>query len=401
MFDELFYIHRKSVEDIPVKFRRYLHDAIDWDSPHICITGYRGTGKTTLLLQHYVEKYNDVEQCLYISADNVVVSALGLFKIAGEYFKLGGEALIIDEIHKFPGWELELKSIIDTFKGKRILVSGSSSIELKRGKADLSRRVVYYNLKELSFREYLELKENISLPVLTLDGLLKKHVMISGEITKGVSILKYFNKYLSAGSYPFIAEGAATYVSKLLNVVEKVIYEDIAIAGDMKQSNIPVLKKLLWLIASSVPFLVNIDKMSRELGISKEYVYNYLEYLDRAGMINSIASEGKGYRLVRKPSKILMANSNLLFAVNNSMMSESERGAVRETFFVSQFKNSFKITLSDKGDFKVNDRYVFEIGGSGKLDAQIKGVVDSYVAADGIEVGVANKIPLYLFGFLY
>lgn len=401
MFDELFYIHRKSVEDVPVKFRRYLHDTIDWDSPHICITGYRGTGKTTLLLQYYTEKYNDVEKCLYISADNVIVSALGLFKIASEYFKLGGEAIIIDEIHKFPGWELELKSIIDTFKGKRVLVSGSSSLELKRGKADLSRRVVYYNLTELSFREYLELKENISLPALSIDDLLEKHIKISGEITKGVPILKYFNKYISTGAYPFIVEGEATYLSKLLNVVEKVIYEDIAIAGDMTQSNIPVLKKLLWLIASRVPFSVNIDKMSRELGISKEYVYKYLEYLDRAGMINPIASEGTGYRLVRKPSKILMANTNLLFAVNNSMMSESERGTVRETFFASQLKNSFKTTLSDKGDFKVHDKYVFEIGGPGKLDSQIKGVADSYIAADGIEVGFANKIPLYLFGFLY
>lgn len=401
MFDELFYIHRKSVEGVPVKFRRYLYDSIDWDSPHICITGYRGTGKTTLLLQHYVEKYNDVEKCLYVSADNVVVSAFGLFNIASEYFKLGGAAIIIDEIHKFPGWELELKNIIDTFKGKRVLVSGSSSLELKRGKADLSRRVVYYNLKELSFREYLELNEDISLPVLTLDGLLRQHVRISGEITKGVPILKYFNKYLSVGSYPFIAEGESTYVSKLLNVIEKVIYEDIAIAGDMKQVNIPVLKKILWLIASSVPFLVNIDKMSRELGISKEYVYHYLEYLDRAGMTNSIAPEGKGYRLVRKPSKILMANSNLLFAVNSSMMSESERGAVRETFFVGQFKNRFKTVLSDKGDFKINDKYVFEIGGPGKGSAQIAGIKDSYVAADGIEVGYANKIPLYLFGLLY
>jgi predicted AAA+ superfamily ATPase len=141
--------------------------------------------------------------------------------------------------------------------------------------------------------------------------------------------------------------------------------------------------------------------MSRELGISKEYVYNYLEYLDRAGMTNSIASEGRGYRLVRKPSKILIANSNLLFAVNSSMMSESERGAVRETFFVSQFKNSFKTALSDKGDFKINDRYIFEIGGPGKKDTQITGVKDSYVATDGIEVGSANRIPLYLFGLLY
>ncbi|MFA6292650.1 MAG: AAA family ATPase, partial [Victivallales bacterium] len=267
MLEELFYLHRKTVEDVPLKFKRYLHGAIDWNSPHLCITGYRGTGKTTMLLQHYAEKYNDVEKCLYVSADNVEVSAIGLFKTASEYFKFGGEAIIIDEIHKYPGWELELKNIIDTFKGRRVLVSGSSSLELKQGKADLSRRVVYYNLKELSFREYLELKEGLVFPALTLEGILKNHVKITGEISRGKPILKYFRNYLSTGAYPFIMEGENTYLSKLLNVVEKVIYEDIAVAGDMKQSNIPVLKKILWLIASTVPLQVNIDKMSREFGI--------------------------------------------------------------------------------------------------------------------------------------
>ena len=151
MLEELFYIHRKTVEDVPLKFSRYLYGEIDWNSPCLCITGYRGTGKTTMLLQHYAGKYKDVEKCLYVSADNVEVAAVGLFKTASEYFKFGGESLIIDEIHKYPDFEIELKNIIDTFKGRRVMVSGSSSLELKKGKADLSRRVAYYNLKELSF----------------------------------------------------------------------------------------------------------------------------------------------------------------------------------------------------------------------------------------------------------
>ena len=401
MLDELFYIHHKTLEDVPRRFRRYLHEQIDWESRHICIAGYRGTGKTTLLLQHYLDRYDDVEKCLYVSADNVVASAFGLFKIAGEYFRTGGETLIIDEIHKFPGWERELKSIIDTFKKKRVLVSGSSSLSLKRGKADLSRRVVYYNLRELSFREYLELKENLSSPTLTLDQVLTEHAALSRKLSKGLPILKYFNDYLAQGAYPFIAEGASTYLSKLLNIIEKVISEDIPASTDMRQSSIPVLRKMLWLIASSSPFLVNIEKMSRELRVSKEYVYNYIEYLDRAGMINAIAPEGKGYKLVRKPGKILIANTNLLFAVNSSMLSESAKGTVRETFFANQLRSCFRTTLSGKGDFRVKDRYVFEVGGANKDGSQLAGVADSYVAADGIEVGFGNKIPLYLFGFLY
>ncbi len=211
--------------------------------------------------------------------------------------------------------------------------------------------VVYYNLKELSFREYLELKEGLVFPALSLDEILKNHVKIAGKISRGRPILKHFRNYLSTGAYPFIMEGENTYLSKLLNVVEKVIY-----------------------------------------------VYNYIEYLARAGMINSVASEGRGYKLVRKPAKILMANSNLLFAVNSSMMSESERGTVRETFFVSQVGNSLKTTLADKGDFKVGERYVFEIGGSGKDAGQINGIKDSYVAADGIHtllIKNAGRMPAF------
>ena len=266
---------------------------------------------------------------------------------------------------------------------------------------DLSRRVVYYQLKDLSFREYLALVESIKLPVLSLDDILTKHVQCAEEITRGKSILKHFNDYLSAGMYPFITEGKNTYLSKLLNVIEKVLYEDVAIAADMKQANIPVLKKIIWLIASSVPFQVNIEKMSRELGISKQYVYEYINHLDAAGLIHAVPYGGAGYRTMRKPAKILMANSNLLFAVNRAMQAEAERGCVRETFFVNQLATIMRTTTADRGDFMVSDQYVFEIGGSGKGNRQIKNIPNAFVAADGIEVGFANKIPLYLFGFLY
>jgi len=401
MFEELFYIHRKTVEAVPMAFKRYLHAGIDWEARHICITGCRGTGKTTLLLQHYVETYNDVEKCLYISADHVAVAGIGLFRIASEYFKLGGEALIIDEIHKSPNWEAELKSIIDTFKRKQVLVSGSSAMQLKQGKADLSRRVVYYHLQDLSFREYLELRDGTKLPVVSLDDLLNQHVHCAESIVKGRAILKDFNMYLAEGAYPFITEGKNTYLSKLQNVIEKVLYEDVAIAADIKQANIPVLKKILWLIASSVPFQVNIEKMSRELGISKAYVYQYIDHLDAAGLINAVPHEGVGYKTIRKPAKILMSNSNLLFAVNRAMLAEAERGCVRETFFVSQLAPLFNTTVSSKGDFKIANRYAFEIGGARKGYGQIKDVEGAFIAADGIEVGFASRIPLYLFGFLY
>lgn len=401
MLEELFYIHKKTIEDMPVDFKRYLYKEIDWNSSAICVMGPRGVGKTTLLLQHYLEKYNDVEKCLYISADNVEVSAEGLFRTAKEYFQYGGQALIIDEIHKHSQWQAELKSILDTFKNKKVLVSGSSSLALMTSKADLSRRLAYYSMKGLSFREYLMLKEKISMPVVSFKEVLNGHVRLAQSIATDKPILKYFKQYLTMGYYPFFLEGEATYVSKLLSIIEKVLYEDVAIMGNIKKSNITILKKMLWLIATSGSFTVNIDKISRDLGISKEYVYAYFEYLEGSGLIYCLRPGGKGYALARKPQKAFIHDPNLLCVLHNQLISENDQGAVRETFFVNQLKDLVKITASDKGDFSVSDKYIFEIGGKGKTFKQLKDVDNAYVVADRIEIGAGNKIPLYLFGMFY
>ena len=401
MLEELFYLHKRTVDGVPLVFKRHLYGGVEWDSPCLCVSGARGVGKTTLLLQHYQERYGDVEKCLYVSADNIEVSALGLLNIAKEYFKYGGAALIIDEVHKYPNWQIELKNILDIFKNKKILFSGSSSLELQQGKADLSRRVVYYHLKGLSLREYLELKEGIKLPVHPLKELLSGHVKIAQGAISELPILKYFRDYLVSGYYPFFKEGEKTYLSRVLNVIEKVLYEDIATLGNMKRSNIQALKKMLWVIATSVPFTINIDKMSREIGLSKEYVYAYLEYLEGAGLISSLRADAKGYKLVRKPEKLFIENTNLLFAINNYLRTESEQGLVRETFFVNQLREIAKIAPGNDNDFVVDGKYHFEVGGKSKSFKQLKGLKNAYVVADRIEIGQGNKIPLYLFGFLY
>lgn len=401
MLEELFFSHKKVVEDIPLGFKRYLYDQIDWKAQAVCVMGPRGVGKTTLLLQHYQEVYGNPEKCLYVSADNVEVAAFGLFQIAKEYFQYGGEALIIDEIHKYPEWQAELKSILDTFKKKKVFVSGSSSLALQAGKVDLSRRLVYYALKGLSFREYLGLKEKIDIPAVSLEEVFSHHVALAGKVSSGTPVLKYFKQYLTSGYYPFFVEGEGTYYAKLLTIIEKALYEDVAAMGNLKRSNILVLKKMLWLIATSGSFTVNIEKMSRELGLSKEYVYAYLEYLEGAGLIACLRPAGKGYVLARKPQKTYIHDPNLLGALHNQLMSENDQGAVRETFFVSQLKDLFKITASDRGDFVLNDKYVVEVGGKDKGFDQIKEIKNGYVAADRMEIGAGKKIPLYLFGMLY
>ncbi|OGS21935.1 MAG: hypothetical protein A2252_04150 [Elusimicrobia bacterium RIFOXYA2_FULL_39_19] len=401
MLDKLINIQNSIIKSVPFNFKRYLYNQIDWNSRSICITGTRGTGKTTLLLQYFKENYNDTEQCLYLSADNIEVAATGLYKIATEYFKFGGKAIIIDEIHKYPDWQIELKNIIDSFPDKKIIISGSSSLDLKKGKADLSRRLVYYDLKGLSFREYLQLKENIKYKPCSMNEILSNHAEISKEFTKNTPILKYFNKYLRYGYYPFIIEGEGVYLQKILNIIEKVFYEDIAVVGNLKRSNVQALKKILWIVATAVPFSVNIDKLSREIGISKEYVYSYISYLEDAGLLCGIFAQAKGFKLTRKPAKLFIENTNILEAINSSLRTESEKGTIRETFFVNQVKAYHKLSYSEVGDFLVEGKYVFEIGGKHKDFEQLGSKSNSFVASDGIESGFKNKIPLYLFGFLY
>jgi len=226
-------------------------------------------------------------------------------------------------------------------------------------------------------------------------------VRIAQEMSSGISILKHFREYLISGYYPFFMEGERSYLSKVFSIIEKVLYEDIAVLGNMKPSNIIVLKKMLWVIATSEPFTVNIEKMSRELGISKEYVYTYLEYLERAGLMSSLREDARGYRMARKPEKIFMENTNLLCAVNRDLKSESSRGQMRETFFVNQLKGVAKITAGVVGDFTIDGKHHFEVGGKGKTFRQLQGAENGYVVADQIEIGHGNKIPLYLFGFLY
>ncbi len=401
MLDDIYAIHELAVQDVPLSPHRYLYDTMQWDSRALCILGPRGVGKTTMLLQHYHEAYGDIDRCLYLSADNIHVTSAGLFATVQEYFRLGGEAVIIDEVHKYPDWSIEIKNILDTYKKKRVLLSGSSSLELARSKGDLSRRVVYHHLRGLSYREYLLFDSGIDIPVFTLEKLLRSHRTLSGELGAAGIGLKHFQEYLKHGFYPFFLEGKEDYSSKLHNIIEKVLYQDMAVVYGLRQPKIPVLKKLLWLIATSQPFVPNIDRMSRDLQTSKEYIYNYLEALETAGLIAGIPPAGTGLRMVRKPGKIFMENTNLVYALTGSLKVEANQGCVRETFFANQLQARHRTTTSPAGDFLIDDSYVFEIGGKNKTTEQIRGIEEAWLAVEGIDTGHGRRIPLHLFGFLY
>jgi uncharacterized protein len=398
--EELMAIHGQVMSTIPTTTKRYLFNGIDWKTKAICVQGERGVGKTTLICQYLLEQYQSVDKALYVSADNINVTALGLFNIARTFFSYDGQALFIDEIHKYPNWAVELKNIIDTYRGHQIILTGSSSLDLHQGKSDLSRRVVYHKLAGLSFREYLKLAHAIDVDPILLNDIFHHHVKIADQF-KTMPILKYFKEYLENGYYPFFLEGINDYLQKVNNIIEKVIFEDIAVIYNLRQTTLPILKKLLWLIATSSGLLPNIDRISKNLQVSREVVYNCLEYLNHSGLINNIYAEARGMKLIRKPGKIYLCNTNLLNAINGTLNLSSNIGGMRETFFVNQISANLKINLHDHGDFVVGGKYIVEVGGQGKTQKQIKSLNDAYLALDGIVIGFGKRIPLFLFGFLY
>ena len=399
MLEELFQIQVSLAAHIPKRFKRFLFESVNWNARCLGIVGARGVGKTTLVLQYYLENFSSPEECLYLSADHVLVVGYGLYKVAREFFALGGKVIIFDEIHKYPFWSQELKNIYDSFPDKKIVFTGSSSLHILKEKADLSRRTILYELPGFSFREFIFLVEEKNFGPFSLEEILQKHVRIASEIASQLLVRKLFKEYLKYGYYPFFAEGISDYENKLLNAIEKIFYEDIPAVWKIKPGNIPILKKFLWLIASSSPFEPNIEKLSRELKISKEYIYIYLEALEKSGLIKTVFPLQKGYRLVRKPSKIYLDNPNLYYLLSGHG-SAAEIGSIRECFFVSQISPKYYLRAASKADFVVED-YVFEVGGRKKTRKQINQEEKAFLILDDMEVGAGQRIPLYLFGFLY
>jgi uncharacterized protein len=395
-------IQEALLKQVPRENHRSLYERINWKNRLIGIIGGRGTGKTTLLLQHLAEKSSYSSKYLYISADNIRVEAIGIYEIASQFFRMGGEVIIIDEIHKYARWPQEIKNLYDSFPSAKILFSGSSTLGLQLGKADLSRRAVFYTLPGLSFREYLLLARNVKLPAITLAGLLKEHARLTSEVLVEGPVLGLFRDYLEHGIYPFFVEGIEEYLAKLRNIIEKTLYEDIVSTSSIKSSNVPMLKRILWLIATSQPFEPNLVRISNNLGLSKPTIYGYLDYLERAGLLSGVMPKGSGFKLVRKPVKIYIENTNLLRAIAGELSREDPVGTVRETFIQHQLISAgLQVRIPSRGDFLVEDKYLLEVGGSCKGKKQIVGKENAYVVKDDIDMGFGNIIPMWLFGFLY
>ncbi|MBN7809616.1 ATP-binding protein [Algoriphagus sp. H41] len=386
------------IQRVPVAFRRFLLQKIDWGQRLIAINGARGSGKTTLLLQYAKTQLVADGTSLYISLDDLYFSEHSMRDLAEEFYLGGGKVLLLDEIHKYPNWSRELKLIYDDFPDLRVVFTSSSILEIYKGESDLSRRAVSYLLPELSFREFVELETGSLLPVLTLEEILKGHVEIASDLLGLIQPVALFHQYVKWGSYPFFKEGKEAYLEKLRKTVQLILEVDLMAVENMDYEMIFKLKKLIRLIATSVPFTPNVSELSQKSGISRPSLLRAIELLDRARILQILHKPNSGVGALTKPEKLYLGNPNLLLALAEE---NANAGTIRETFFSNQLKAVAQTNLAVKGDFLVNEKWVFEVGGRSKTSSQIKDIPNSFVAKDDIEIGVKNTIPLWMFGLLY
>jgi len=395
--DALFEFQENLLRQVRNKFRRYLHNQINWEQHMIGIKGPRGAGKTTLMLQHLKYDLGLPSDALYITADHSWFYTHTLVDTANDWYKLGGKILFIDEVHKYPGWSVELKNIYDGLPEMKVIFSASSALEIYRGEADLSRRVVTYLLAGLSFREFLILTSETKFDSVTIEDIKNNHLNLSRTITENFRPLPAFLKYLGTGYLPIIVEGEDSYLMKLNQVINTIVDSDLAYIASYNSGTAVKVKKLLGVIAESVPFKPNIAALARKLDLSRDSVYQYIYQLKDARLLNTLSQEGKGVSTLQKPDKIFLENTNLAFALKEN----PDIGNIRETFLFNQLLNAgLKVTFPDKGDFAI-DGLTIEVGGKGKDTSQIRHLDDYLIAADDIEIGGGKKVPLWLFGFLY
>jgi hypothetical protein len=395
--DVLFEFQENLLRPVTNDFRRYLHDQINWKQRMIGIKGPRGAGKTTLLLQYLKFDLGLPSNALYITADHTWFYNHTLLETANDWYKQGGEILFIDEVHKYPNWSVELKNIYDGLPGMKVVFSASSALDIYRGEADLSRRVISYSLAGLSFREFLLFTNKIGFDPVKIEDIIQDHRNLSRKITDGFRLLPAFQKYLQVGYLPIIAEGEESYLLKINQIINTIVDTDLAYIATYNTGTATKVKKLLGVIAESVPFKPNIAALSRKLDLSRDSVYQYIYQLRDAKLLNTLNSEGKGVSTLQKPDKIFLENTNLAFALKDN----PDIGNVRETFVLNQLLNSgLKVSSPSEGDFKV-DGLIIEVGGKNKNTSQINHLDNYLIAADDIEIGSGKKVPIWLFGFLY
>lgn len=388
--------HRKLAET-SLTFKRSLLFYINWDVRMLGIKGEKGVGKTTLVLQHIKESFDNPDDALYVSMDNLWFKTHSIMDLVDYLYSKGVYYLFLDEIHKCPDWTIVLKNLYDNYPSLNIVYTGSSMLRIDNSRVDLSRRQTLYKLNNLSFREYLEYEGIASLDPIGFEDLLENHVRYSMDITSKVKVMKYFQNYLSHGMYPFYKESHTDFHIRLSEAVTQTLESDLPAVEDVTLETVQKTEKLLMITAESVPFVPNVKRLCEALGTTRDSCLKMLYALDRAGVMHLLTTELKNYKKLVNPDKIFLGNPNIMYALGG----KTETGTIRETFFANQVGAYNTLQYPKKGDFLACGKYLFEVGGSGKSFEQIKDMPDSYLAVDDTEVGYGNRIPLWMFGFLY
>lgn len=397
--ESLFEKYRQKLHATNTSFVRGIMGEINWKSRLIGIKGARGIGKTTLLLQYIkLNLSHETENTLYVTLDNIWFSNHSLIDLVDYFVKRGGKNLFLDEVHKYPNWSQELKNIYDDFPSLKVVFTGSSLLEILNARADLSRRASVYYMQGLSFREYLSIETGIQLETHSLEALLKNHLQIAEAIGSKLKPLHYFENYLKTGYYPFYKEDPDWYFISLHEIINLMLEIELPQLRGVDLAYIHKIKQLLLIISESVPFVPNVSKLSEKIGINRTTLLLYLHYLEGIGLTLNLFKASGGMSKLQKPDKIFLENTNLMMALSPKF---ANVGNMRETFFANQLSNKHKISYAIQGDFLVDGIFIFEIGGKNKNTKQLKKLDNAFVAADDLEFGFNNTVPLWLFGFLY
>lgn len=395
-FDYLYTVSNRRVSQIDLSYKRPIYYQINWDNRLIGIKGPKGVGKSTLLLQHIKETFSDLSKVLYVSLDNMWFASNSLIDLVEYHYTHGGTHIFLDEIHKYKHWQDAIKNIYDDYPDLHIVYTGSSILKLKAGDGDLSRRMRSYEMTGLSFREYMVFEGILQYRILSLDEILKNHVTIATDVVSKIKILPAFESYLKEGYYPFYKEEGDGYLSRVQEVITQTIDMDIPAVEDVEYGTLQKLKKLLMILAVQLPFIPRMNELYQELETNREQGLKLLSLLEDAKLISMLKTPVKALKHLSAPDKLYLDNPNMIYALSDKV----DIGTVRETFFNNQLSVSNKVSLPPKGDFKVDDKYLFEVGGRKKSFEQIKDEPDSFLAIDSVEIGNGNRIPLWLFGFL-
>jgi predicted AAA+ superfamily ATPase len=388
----------QKVRDADTRFVRSIMDKIDWNDRLVGIRGARGVGKTTLLLQRIKRFLGNTNETLYVSLDNLWFAEHSLLDLVDFFVKRGGKFLFLDEVHKYPQWSQAIKNIYDDFPALKVVFTGSSLLEILNARADLSRRAIVYDIQGLSYREFLNITQKTDIQAVSLSDILKNHKEISDNILLKIKPLQFFNDYLQHGYYPFLTEGIARFSYRLEEVVNMILEVELPLLRNVEPAYVLKIKQLLQIIAESVPFIPNIDSLSKRIEIHRNTLLSYLYYLQETKLTNHLHKDIAGINRLQKPEKIYLENTNLAYTLAEN---NTDTGNIRETFFLNQLSYNHIVEYPNSSDFWVDKKFLFEIGGKSKSGKQIKDTNNAYIAADNIEYGFDKKIPLWMFGMLY